>query len=65
MPKRRSEEPKPCPYCGKQPEVTQVSLYQVVCVESGCSHKPSTVGYAYRGNAVLYWNRMVDAKAKG
>lgn len=60
-------ELKPCPFCGKKPEIRRwlssptVASYTVECFDRQCNVQPRTDHRTKRPAAIRLWNTRKDA----
>ena len=59
-----AKELKPCPFCGKQPHLSEdfdgtYSDYCVTCSNYDCPTQPYTDIFNYKDEAIDAWNSMV------
>lgn len=57
------EKLKPCPFCGGEPEILEISYYTYVkCMNAKCAINPITPGYLDADRTVHEWNKREDGK---
>lgn len=61
-----TDELKPCPFCGKIPEIiisknsNSKSFYRVECKRMSCTVLASTFAYSTENEAIEAWNRRAE-----
>ena len=58
-----SEELKPCPFCGGEADLREVTggFFVVYCTNiKGCALNPTTLGYETQEEAAEAWNRRAE-----
>lgn len=54
-------EPKPCPFCGKAPRISEVNFQTcIACVNEDCPVNPETIFFQTREEAIEAWNRRAE-----
>lgn len=58
-------KPKPCPFCGIDPNVwLSTHIHVVKCINIACEATPSVIGPT-RAEALKAWNTRHEARPKG